>query len=512
MLLSLAACGGGSGGGNSSAPPEGGGGGAGEPKYGGTLKLIATGDTNAGYGLPWEVASGMTAPLAPFAECLLLESSYGEISPWLATEWDVDVANLEVRFKLRDDVNFHDGSKFNAEVVKWNIEMSIEGGMMNPAVIGAEVTGEYDVTVKLGDYTNAILNIFASHQFCMVSKEYYEANGAQAAKDNPCGTGPFKFQEQIAGSKLSYTKFDGYWQEGKPYLDGVEYISMSDVMTQMAAMQSQGEDQISVLNSFAGETVATLMDTADVVVNKIPMGAMGLFPSSLDENSPLNNVLVRQAISLAIDRESLVAARGFGVFEVSQQVIPAPYDGSFAEPDTAKYKLYYDVEEAKALLAEAGYPDGFSTTIYGMSGDRDIVIAVQEQLRAIGIEATVEFPESGASTTLRANGWDGMLFFVVRALASISSTFRLHFDPAYQYFPSMWRPDDEALYTQIRTDPNIAIDLIEEYHDHLLTNMVMIPVYDAYDAYVIQKTVHDAGFGDWGVGTMWMPANTWIDQ
>jgi peptide/nickel transport system substrate-binding protein len=514
-VLALTACGGGgaSPSGNTNAGgdrevAEGG------QKYGGIIRLVMTGDTNAGYGLPSEVASGMTAPLAAYAECLLLESSGGEISPWLATDWEIDLPNQRIVFTLRDDVKFHDGSDFNAEAVKWNIDICIESGIMNPAIIGAEVLGDYEVAVLLDNYTNAILNIFASHQFCMVSKENYETNGKQYAMDNPVGTGPFKFKEQIPGQKIAYERFDGYWQAGKPYIDTVEYISMTDVMTQIAAMQPNAADQISVLQTFAGDSVSQLLASADVYVNKIGMGPMALFPNSVDADSPMSNLKVRQAISLAIDRDALVAARGFGVFETSKQLIPVPYAGAFDNPDTQKYKLYYNPEEAKQLLTEAGYPNGFDTVIYGMAGDRDVVVGIQEQLAAIGINARLEYPESGAATELRANGWDGMLFFAFRALASISSTFRLHVDPDYQFFPSMWRPADEMrdLYIEARTSETVQPELFQQLQAMLMDGMVLIPVYDAYDSYVVQNKVKDSGFGDWGVGTIWLPGNAWIDE
>jgi peptide/nickel transport system substrate-binding protein len=414
---------------------------------------------------------------------------------------------------LRQGIKFSDGSDWNAEVAEWNLLKSKEEGTLNPNIKEVRATGEYDLVVDLGGtYLNSILSIMSSHNFCFVSRENYETNGEDYAREHVVGTGPFLLEEYVPGEKVTFTRNDNYWQEGMPYLDRVEFYAITDTMTQNAALMSTGDQSIQVLGSGNGEQIMTLVEALgdDIYIDRYPGGAMTLFPSSADENSPLNNGKVRQAISYAIDRQALVDARGFGVLEPAYQPMPVDTNGYINDP---AYNCSYDPEKAKQLLTEAGYPDGFTLTINFMPPqDRDMDVAIETMIEAIGINVTSEFPEAGLAATLR-NDWDGLLFMSLSRLPPTASITRLFLDPDYQFFPKMLRPDGwpELYQAQRMTevqDDEITADLFKL----LMDNMTLIPVYYTYSNYLIRSEYHNTGWGMHATQTMWTPHAAWMEQ
>ena len=439
-----------------------------------------------------------------------METSSGEISGWLAESYEPDMENSEIRFKLREGIKFSDGSDFNAEVVCWNFQMSKEAGALNPAILGAEVRGEYELAVLLDGYSNSAMHMICSRTFGFVSKVNYETNGEEYARTHPVGTGPFKLKEMVPGMKVVFEKNEDYWMEGRPYLDGVEYLDITDIMTRVAAMQSTGNDAADILDTTVAEQVAMLSDSgAAVTFNKFSFGPLSLQPSSKNEDSPFAKLEVRQAVAHAIDREMICEARGFGILTPAYQLIPEGYKGNLKNPDY----ITYDTAKAKELLAQAGYPDGFTTTLYAGSGsDRDMVVILQSMLAEIGITAEIEFPEAAAANQMRVStGWEGLMLGTVRALPNMTSTFRLNFDPDYQFAISMWRPVDEMrpIYVEARSTLMLEDSIMQNLHTLFMDNMVAIPICDTYDTFVIRETVHDTGFSLWGANTWWLPHDAW---
>jgi peptide/nickel transport system substrate-binding protein len=478
------------------------------------VRWASTADSSIPLGLPPYLPSALTTLQPPWAECLLIEHTDATIYPFLAKEWDIKQEESKVIFTLRDDVYFSDGSKFNAEAVKWNIDFFIETKLMNPAVTGANVLGEYVVEVTLAGYTNAVLPIFASHSFCMASMEYCMKNGEDKAKENPVGTGAFLVSEHTPGIGIHFSRNDNYWQPGKPYLDTIEFVEMRDLMTQSAAVMSNNPgDRVDSLATTNGEQITLLEQSADVHTVSFITGPMAMFPDSKDPNSPLSKLEVRQALAYAVDRQAICDARGFGIWQPSKAFVPPPYYGNKGDQNF----FSYDQAKAKGMLASAGYPNGFTINMYSPpSVDRDMTVALQSMLEQIGIVANLSFPEAGAATELRVNGWDGIYLGAFTSLPSISSTYRLYVDPGYQFYPSLWRPFAEIdswreLYESSRLTILPLQENYEKMHEALIEYMVVIPLYDLFSSYVINNRVHDSGWGEWGVGTMWLPWDVWVD-
>lgn len=488
-----------------------------EKDYGGILRIVNTSEGGTPIGLPWKVIGIDVVLLDPYAESLLLEHTNGDIEPWLATQYEIDADALEIYLTLREGVKFHDGSDFNAEVCAWNLQQAIDAQAINPAFIGVEATGEYTVTITLDQFTNAPWTTLASHSFSMVSKENAERNGLEYAAEHPVGTGPFIMKEYVHGEKIAFEKNPNYWQDGKPYLDGIEYIFIRDVMTQNIAIQTAGEQGVDVLNTTSGEQIATLRGDG-VYMDAMPIGPVSLIPSSMHADTPLSKLEVRQAISYAIDRDLLVEARGFGVLTPAYQFVPDAWGAHL--PDS--YNLSYDPELAKELLAQAGYAEGFTTKLIAMPGmvDRDIVVALQSMLGEVGINAELEFPDSGGYSNYRFNGWDGILIQHTRSLPVIATTFALYFDVqldedtgeySYLYMKEAWRPDKEMYEAAQAAGTSLEQDdaLDREVHRIIMENLVAIPMYNLYETYIIKNNVRDTGFGFYSAGTTFLPWDAW---
>jgi peptide/nickel transport system substrate-binding protein len=487
------------------------------PEYGGTLRIVNVSEGGTPIGVPWEVFGIDTLLMGTYAEPLVLERTTGEVDPCLATEWKVDIDKLQVTFTLREGVKFTDGSDFNADVAAWNIQMAIDAKKMNPAITGVDVTSPYEIVVHLNKWSNIIVSGFASKSFAMISKEAFEKNGIEWARENPIGTGPFKLKEYIHGQSILFEKNENYWQDGKPYLDAIEYVFMRDTMTQTAALQSTGAEAIDILNTNSAELMTTLKDL-DVYIDTMPIGPVSLVPSSNNPDSPLAKLEVRQAISCAIDRQALVDARGFGILTPAYQYVADTWGAHL--PDS--YNLSYNPDKAKELLTQAGYPNGIETTLYVMPGmvDKDIVVAMQSMLAAVGVNCTLEFPDSGGYSNYRFNGWEGMLVQHTRSFPATYNNFALYFDVRddspdgklyHNNMISAWRPYDTLLAAENAAGAAPAPDdkLLQECHKIILENQVCIPLYNIYDAYVIKNNVHDTGFTKWGASTIFLPADAW---
>lgn len=475
------------------------------PKYGGTLRMTTTSTLENPFGIPWKyILTGN--PTTPYAEPFLLERPTGEVFPFLAKSWEIDLDNLEIRFQLRDDVLFSDGSRFNAEAVVWNMENYIDVKLITNTIIGAEARGEFEVAILLSDFSNTLLATFGSRGTAMISKEAFFKNGEDYSLNNPIGTGPFRLKERIPGIKVVFESRDDYWQPGKPYLDFYEYIAMTDPMTQVAALMA---GEIDVLSTSSGEQVATLRETADIYVNSMTGATVSLFPDSKNPDSVLSILEIRQAIAYAIDREAIVDARGFGIWRQGVQLIPAPFPGYL--PDS--YDLNYDPARSKELLAKAGYPNGINIPLHAAATiDRDAIVAVQNMLSQVGINCDLNFPESGAVTDLRNNGWNGLLVGSFSPLSNMVSTFRLTVDPIENYYVSTFRPAGyEGMIDIARATPTVEPPLVQDLHKLFLDNMTIIPVYGTSSNYVISNRVHDGGFAEWSVGTQWLPQDIWVD-
>ena len=336
--------------------------------------------------------------------------------PWLAESWEQSEDGLTWTFHLREGVMFTNGREMTAEDVKWSFERLIDPatGAGNAARVGPPET-QIEV---IDDYTVAITHpepfgifpqsIGFDKSTGIVAKESVNEDGIIV---EPIGTGPFQISEVEGTTRMVLTKNENYWQEGLPYLDAIEITPIPDDTVRETALLSGDVDWVL---SIAPQNYESLEANPDVVVSTAPQLSYDYMGINLTRE-PFTDVRVRQAIALALDREEIAAAGYFGLAET----IEGPTGpGSPWYFDYAPYGQ--DIERAKELLAEAGYPDGFEmellpTVQYGETVRAAQVI--QQQLAAIGITASINAPEWSQWLELEGNfnydayicNWNGLI-------------------------------------------------------------------------------------------------------
>jgi ABC-type dipeptide transport system, periplasmic component len=318
-----------------------------------------------------------------------------KIQPLLATGYEVSPDGLVYTIKLRQGVKFHDGTDFTAEAVKVNLDR-----VSNPenrlarytqfkSVDKTEVVDPYTVRITLKEPFSAFINALAHPSAMMISPAALQKYGKDIAF-NPVGTGPFKFVEWKPAEYLKVAKFDGYWQKGLPHVDTLTFRTVTDNNTRAAVVQT-GEAQFAFPVPYEQAAVLAKNDKIELVDHRNSI--MARYMSMNVMQKPFDNVKVRQAINYAINKEALAKVAFAGYASVVDGVVPQGVD--FAHK-TGPWP--YDPAKARELLKEAGYPNGFESTLWSAYNDGTSVKVVQflqQQLAQVGIKVSVEVLESG---------------------------------------------------------------------------------------------------------------------
>ncbi|MFX1537456.1 MAG: ABC transporter substrate-binding protein, partial [Promethearchaeota archaeon] len=272
---------------------------------GGTLRIISMADVNS-LGVPTKMMSPEDGiQCRPALETLARYDDQGLAVPYLAESWKEDAANKTITMKLRQGITFHDGTAFNAEAVKWNMDLNITQSKRGFGfVTSVDVIDEYTIKINFKQWDNTFLNNLTSFQGTQISPEAYKKNGEEWAIKNPVGTGPFKFVSWQRDANKVFERYDNYWQEGKPYLDKIEFIIIADPTVQIAAfMKKEGN----LVTNISLKDAADLKNNKEYAIIQQSIGGHwhGLYPESINPDSPFNNLKVRQATAYAIDRETI---------------------------------------------------------------------------------------------------------------------------------------------------------------------------------------------------------------
>ena len=314
----------------------------------------------------------------------------GDIVPQLAELWEVSSDGLTWTFTLREGVTFHDGSAFDADdvVAKFERATDPDSGHTHPEYYEAigSVTGEGNtVTFTLSKPASSLLYNLARPDSVIAPSEKLETQ-----RSGPVGTGPFVFADYLEGSEVRLERFEDYYIEGVPYLDSVTFRIIEDPNARFAALQAGDIDMIGV--AISPETAIQVQSNPDLKLTE-GFNTTEITMALNNAREPLSNPLVRQAITHAVDKRTIVdgAMFGFGT--------PIGTHATPAEPYYTDLEPYpYDPERARELLAEAGYPDGFTVSFelpepYNLERTTGEVIA--QQLADVGINVDLSVVEWG---------------------------------------------------------------------------------------------------------------------
>ncbi|MGO1974781.1 MAG: ABC transporter substrate-binding protein [Propionibacteriaceae bacterium] len=503
-VLLLAACGGGGG-------DDGGSGGGGEPQPGGDLVMVRADDPSTL--MPTEPSDNASIwVIQNVYDTLVVASDDGqEIEPGLAEEWEQSEDKLTWTFQLREGVTFHNGDPLTADDVKFSIDRATDPempfGSLNEQIESVEAPDETTVVVTtkvpwaplpadLALFANSIVPT----DFAGLSEEEFA--------EKPIGSGPFKFDSWTRGQSLKVVKNADYWEEGKPYLDSVTFNTVPDANTR--AQQVVG-DQAQINEFPPYSTIEGLRTTPNVQVETFDSSKINYINVNHRE-APLNDVHVRRALSMALDRESMIDAVTYGNAQQATTFMSPALWGHDPEIEG----LQFDVEAAKAELAKSEHSGGdLSIEMTISSGDPDdsaIAQIAQEAFAQIGVELTINPLDPATARENRANGNfelitayattditdpDQMVGFLVRGGNRINSGYANdELDAAASKAAQTEdRAEREELYSQIQ---QIATD-----------EVAVIPLY--YSPAVFSFSDSVKGFKTTAVGSYTL-RDTWLDD
>jgi peptide/nickel transport system substrate-binding protein len=472
-------------------------------KHGGIFRQAFTTGLTTPIGYPPEATPDSAQAAGPALEALIEITQDGTIVPLLATSWTVANDGKSITLNLRQGVKFHDGSDFNAEVCKWNLDTEIEAkrAMEWQSV---DIVDDYTIRINIPGYKNTTLTNLSGSYTQQISKATFDEKGIEYSRWHPVGTGPFIFVDYERDAKLTYKRNPNYWEPGVPYLDGLEWTVIADATVRKMAFQ---RGDISRLDAQAME--AKELKDAGFPLATSQGGTFVVVPCSTVDESPWSNLKVRQAASYALNREALADALGFGFAVPAYQLYPN--DSLSNIPNLVKTE--YNPEKAKQLLAEAGYPNGFDAKIHThtMIVPSDWINAVAAQLREVGINAEVDFPEVGKFMSDATNGWsDGLM---AGAFINMPSNPNYILEMYLKgYFYGSWKRTDvvmnalDASLASPKPDSKLIQMVLQKMNDEVS----LIPYVAQINATFYQEGVHDEGAAKYGEATFVL-RYLWLD-
>lgn len=318
----------------------------------------------------------------------------GEIVPHLVESYDVNSDGTVWTLHLRKGIRFHDGTPFNAEAVKYNLERILDPAnavtfrFLIAPVTSVEVVDEYTVRLTTEAPFAPILAHLTHSSIGMLSPAAIEQYGEDISR-NPVGTGPFKFKEWVRQDRIVLERNPDYW--GEPaQVDELEFRVVPEDGARMLMVQT-GEAHVAV--RVPPEMVSVLDRDPNInVVNTPSLRTIYIgfntYQRADRPKNPFTDARVRQAVNYAVDNEAINEFILGGMGRPSDAPISP---GIFGYQPIKTYE--YNPEKARQLLAEAGHPNGFRTQLYSPSGrylkDLEVAEAVQAQLAEVGIEAEI---------------------------------------------------------------------------------------------------------------------------
>lgn len=294
-----------------------------------------------------------------------------------------------VTFKLKKDIKFQDGTDFNAEAVKANIDRvrdpanKLKRASLFAVIDRVEVIDPYTVKMVLNRPFAAIVNTFAHPAAMMISPKALKDYGKDIGR-HPVGTGPFQFVEWKDSQYVVVKKYDGYWNKANSAkVDKITFKPVPEAASRVAMLKT-GEAQF--VFPLPPEQVDSAKSDSNIVIDKSPSIVERYMTLNMTKK-PLDDKRVRQALNYAVDKNAYVQVLMKGYGSAAKSAI-APKVWGFQEQ-----QMYpYDVEKAKKLLTEAGLPNGFELTIWVVNSTEGVRTAefIQQQWQAIGVKATVQ--------------------------------------------------------------------------------------------------------------------------
>lgn len=488
-------------------------------KSGGTLRFGLSKDIQSIN--PFQQTSASTKNVGAIAfECLLTADENGVLKPSLAASWEVSKDGLQYTLKLRKGVKFHNGKEMTAEDVIWSMQYTMDpknaaygrASFQSVASLAAPDPLTVRVTSK-EPYAPFFARLTTIQAFPVVPKGSVPF-GREKMSLHPPGTGPFVMVDYKPNQLIAFKKFDQYWQKGLPYVQEIIFTPNEDDTVRFTALRTGTFD---IIERIPYEQALRVQkgEIKDIVLE--PANAAGHRSIMFNtEKPPFDNVKVRQAVAYAVDKAIIIQGMtwGFGIVADQRMLKGSPW--YIPLPERRR-----DLGKAKALLGEAGYPQGLKAKAQWEKRFSAEAQLVQSQLKEAGIDIELEFFDFAKHQASVQQG--NYMMTGMGSLSAIDPDLVYHDDfhteegaSKAHNWPRYSNPRVDRLLDQGRTEFDsqkryrIYKDFLEIVHEELPQISIGFSRYMfAYNKYVKGFQTNPDGFYNYGVGGLGM---TWLDR
>ncbi|MGW5878911.1 ABC transporter substrate-binding protein [Nocardiopsis terrae] len=496
----LAACG---------SDSESGGSSSGEPQYGGRLKVgIAGGGANDTLDAHNPTDNVDIARNYALYTSLMHFANDGTLEPYLAESMESNDDATEWTVVLREGLLFHDDSPVTAEAVLFSLERILDpenpmrgaGDLEGVDLEKTEIVDDRTLVIRTGEPFVTLPEALAEYYNCVVPVGY--------DPKNPIGSGPFKYSEFKVGEYSVFERHEGYHVEGRPYVDELEIVDFPEDDARVNALSS---GTVHVISQVPHAQVAIIEGDPNVNILESETGMWLPFTMNI-EKEPFDDVRVRQAFRLIVDRQEMIDQALAGYGQIGNDMY-ARMDPSYPEDFDQREQ---DIDEAKRLLAEAGHEDGLEVELVTSDINAGVVAAAevfQEQAREAGVTVNLRrvnpsdywSPEEGFPYAFGQDFWSARNYITQTAQGSIVGA---------PYNETMWGEHEEWLgyleEARQTADEDERNELIRkaqriEYEEGGYIVWGFVNLLDAYAASVhgLEPSVSGHPLGSYAFHTMW---------
>jgi len=485
-----------------------------QPQYGGTFIWVHNGGITQIGAIVDNLGIAANRNTFPMFEGLLMTDEQDSIQPWLVTKWDVSADGKTIVFHLEENVKFQDGTDFDAAAVQYNLEAVLAANLGGTAfltnVSSYEITDKYTLKINLTTVDSTFLLRLAQGALGLMASPtalQKETTPETIAQVHSVGTGPFLFDSWERDSFVRYKKWDGYRKPGVPYLDYIEIRNTADLTVSIMSLRA---GEIQAVENIDPIDAEQLGDLGYTLYQPNLYFLHSIVPSGNNPDSPFAKKEVRLALDYAIDKRTIAQGVGMGYYEALDQVATEkdPWYNSdlpFREYNPAK---------AKELLAQAGYPNGFSTTLTSdVMARRDTLTAIQTYLNEVGIKTELNILDFGAAFGLPRQGWEGVYFPGFPNVGTLLGIQGRWGDPTTYvsiYQPSGYWEKWDALFAEMDTVKRTAIlkDILKMIYDE----GIGIPYQGDAPLVAMDPKLHGFAHHAFHVTSFWDPGKVWLEK
>ncbi len=469
-------------------------------KYGGILRYPGVSRSFDNFDPAFSVQTGPREMMHGIFNPLVELAPDSTVLPELAESWDISNGGKTITFSLVKNAKFHDGTKLDANAVKWNFDRYLDPDVGSPRALNlvpplekVEVVDDYTIRFTLDQPSRAFMSLLIQREAMIASptavqnmNSYADHTGDFGA--NPVGSGPYKFVRWLIGREVMLEKNPDYWEEGLPYLDGVRFNITEDFSIQFAMLRT---GEIDMMNEMRTEDAvrARSIEGINVVQRAGVRIRWALFKTNVP---PWDNLALREAFAYATDRQVVldVVYSGFGL--PAYTAIASGY-GKFWDSESRMFA--YDPEKAKQKLVEAGYPNGFEYTQRHRTRSFEIPWAetLQSMWADVGIKANLQpYVNRTYYTDWVGGEFDSPMIAGLSARSDAHIDLTLRFRCSNRYVMAFCNPEVDRLLDQAAAtyDQTQAAALYHQISRLVIKDLPGVPIVDEAVMWGLQDYVH----------------------